>query len=422
MRIITTVGTSLITNSLVDCDALEDQIFDLKLFEPGSNLERAIQQKENELLNFLNNNGTSAEIDSLKKIDPEGTAEIYLLCTETVPSYICGRVIRNYLSPANVVLKEIAGLQIKDAKKFENEGFFNLVEAVTSISKDYAGVKLNISGGYKALIPPLTLLAQLERIPLYYLYEGSDELIETGSLPIDFDWVVIEKYGSFLNNENKRNGAIEDLIIEMRDLRLVKAENRELTIIGKLLAKYSSKASPFTSIIFGYLIEYKIHECYSKEYGRENVEHSVKIEGLGSGDIDILITFPEDSQKFIAVEIKPFDRLEEKSKLDDITDNFIKRVNGVAKKRGTPIELWLLVYDYTDSPKSEKDINESVKSMLQIVASKLQDAINTDLIFKVKYFPIQKNNLTQERHVYQRFMKSALKIDTIKDIFSSKNK
>jgi len=422
MRIITTVGTSLITNSHVDCDDLEDQVFDLELFEPGSSLLRNIQQKENSLLKFLKGNGNSAETDSLKKIDPDGTAEIYLLCTETVQSYICGRVLKNYLSPINVVLKPIKGLQIKDAKKFENEGFFNLVEEVRSISKDCKDVRLNISGGYKALIPPLTLLAQLEGIPLYYLYEGSEELIETGSLPINFDWGVIEEYVSYLNNEKKRSEAGEDLIASMRSLRLVKGENRDLTIIGNLLAQYSNKVSPFTETIFGYLIEYKIHECYSQEYGRENVEHSVKVKGLGSEDIDLLITLPENSQEFIAVEIKPFGRIEEESSLDDITAKFIARVNGVVKERGIPVELWLLVYDYTDSPKSEKDIDESVKSMLQTVALKLQEAINTDLIFKVKYFPIKKNKLNQERHVYHTFMKGSLKIDIIRDIFSSKNK
>lgn len=74
----------------------------------------------------------------------------------------------------------IEGLQVKDAETFRDAGFINLIDKVVAIKGEDTSTILNISGGYKALIPPLTLLAQLEQIPLYYIYEDSGELIETG--------------------------------------------------------------------------------------------------------------------------------------------------------------------------------------------------------------------------------------------------
>ncbi|MDZ4709992.1 MAG: hypothetical protein SH818_16450 [Saprospiraceae bacterium] len=419
MKIITTVGTSLISNSLVDCSSLDSQTFKSELFLPENDFFKTyIIKKEESLFEFIRDNGTCAELDSLKKMDSDMEAEIYLLCTETVLSFMCGRVLKKYLGERAKV-QYIEGLQVKDAKKFENEGFFNLVKEVKSIKNNYADVRLNISGGYKALIPPLTLLAQLEQIPLYYLYEDSEELIETGNLPINFDWEVIEQFSTLLHNSNKRTNGTEEELSNMRKLKLVKPESCDLTIIGNLIARYSDRASPLTGTIFGYLIEHKVFECYATKYGRELVEHSVKIEGEGSEDIDVLIS-PE-ALKFIAVEIKPVSVLEDNIKMEKIKKAFINRVNAVKEKRGNPVELWLMLYSYTDSKNKTKTLSDDEHLMLNEFAKAFKQGIYTGLVFKVKHFFIEKNNLSQERHIYQTFMKTTLKPDSIKDIYSSNN-
>mgnify|MGYP001290205036 CR=1 FL=1 len=423
MKIITTVGTSLISNSNVNCDDLEHIKFSEELFDGknDSSTKKVIANKEEKLLQFLNGGNTCAELATLKKIDPEAKSDIYLLCTETVTGYMCGRVLQRHLGE-KAKIQIIPGLQVKDAKKFEQEGFFNLVEAVKAIKNDEAEVLLNISGGYKALIPPLTLLAQLERIPLYYMYEDSEEVIETGSLPISFDWEVIEQYHVFLHNANKRNNdASDEAIEEMRSLKLIKPDSRDLTIVGILLSQYSNRASPFTERIFGYFIEHKVNECYANDpkYGREKVEHSVKLEGMGTEDIDVLIT-PE-AGKFISVEIKPSNVLGDAGKMQSIQEAFITRVNIAKTERGKPVEIWLLVYSYTDKKNDTRSMTDNEKAIAENLAKEIRKGIDDDLTFKVLHFFIERNKLSGESHIYQTFMKKPLKSDKIKEIFNSSN-
>jgi hypothetical protein len=99
-------------------------------------------------------------------------------------------------APDTTVVK---GLQIKNATQFETEGFNNLLTIIQKY-KTKNNTILNISGGYKAVIPYLTLFAQLEEIPLKYMYEDSGELITVGNLPFSLDWAVVEALKPFLNN------------------------------------------------------------------------------------------------------------------------------------------------------------------------------------------------------------------------------
>ena len=61
----------------------------------------------------------------------------------------------------------------------------------------------------KAVIPFMTLYAQLKNIELRYMYEESDNLVKVGNLPIQFDWAVGELYHDFLCEEEIRLGLDE---------------------------------------------------------------------------------------------------------------------------------------------------------------------------------------------------------------------
>lgn len=419
MKIITTVGTSLISNSNVDCSNLENEKFSESKFEKDNDFfKRHIKSKEDALFHSINGDNASAELSSLKKIDPTEQADIYLLCTETVTSCMCGRVLERYLGErANV--KIIPDLQVKNAKDFEEKGFLSLIENIKFICENKDDkVVLNISGGYKALIPAMTLVAQLEKIPLYYLFEEGEDIIEIENLPINFDWEVIEQYHEFLHNANKRsNKASDEEIQAMRDLKLVKSDSKDLTIVGNLLSQYSNRASPFTETIFGYFIEHKVYEYFAIEYGRDKVEHSVKLEGMGSADIDILIT-PEQ-EKFIPIEIKPSYVLSNIDNMQRILKAFVERVNAAKSVRGKVIEIWLLVYSYTDKKNDVRSLDCTEKTMSEELAEGLREGIDKDMTFKVLHFFIERNKLSSERHVYQTFMKTALKPTKIKEIFNS---
>lgn len=421
MKIIATVGTSLITNSEnVDCSSLDGLPFFQDLFDGNNNSEtkKQIKRIEDSLSQNLDNGIICAEIATLKKINGNEAANISLLCTETILSYLCGRTIKNYLGEKATV-EIIPGLRITDADKFKNQGFFNLLKKIREIKQlSNEKVVLNISGGYKALIPPITLLAQLEKIPLYYIYEDSNELIETGSLPINFDWGIIEDLVDLLHNKNKREKPENKEGLEkMKALKLVESGSSELTIIGQMLKEYSVNASPFTATIFGYFIEYKIYEALAQHFGAENVEHSVKLSGMGSGDIDILIRL--DSNALITIEIKPSYRLFEKEYLKDTVGKIIKRVSTISEDRNQEIkETWLMLYSYSSDKNDTFSLNSETEEILHSYGQQIKAELRENVLFKIVHIYIYANKLGTERHIYQKFMKTKVKYEDIKEVFS----
>ena len=99
----------------------------------------------------------------------------------------------------NVVsIKAIEGLQVFDRVKLEREGLTNLVDEIYKLfeyySPDEENVLLNITGGYKCIIPYLTILAQINRAPLFYINDETEELIKIPQAPLDIDWGMFEKY------------------------------------------------------------------------------------------------------------------------------------------------------------------------------------------------------------------------------------
>lgn len=455
IKIITTVGTSIITNFKSNevqraishvtnnNNAKIDTLYDAVLEYPDKS---DIDELSSIISRFFLTNMTKksdcweysktptelnihccAEVYSIVKLMDKyvgETFEVYLLTTDTPLSGIAGKLISDTLKKSfpekivNVDIRTIKGLQVTDSQTFSDQGFFNLIDEVHSINNESTNTILNISGGYKAVIPVLTLLAQLEEIIIYYIYEDSTELIEIGNLPINFDWGIIEKYVEIIKNNNKRNKADENLIQELRDLKLIKSENRDLSIVGELISRYAEKMSPYTAIIFGYLIEYKLVEYYAKLYGGEKVLHSYEpVKGLG--DIDIFIK--DKANTFIAVEIKPFNRLLSENYMQTIRENYSKRIKPLINSENQISEIWLILYSYSKEKTDTKELDKSTKMMLSEYTEALKQDFGDDTFtFRVKHFFIHKNKLSSEKHIYQTFMKSSIKDNAVSDLFSSK--
>ncbi|WP_242826028.1 putative CRISPR-associated protein [Desulfurispora thermophila] len=154
----------------------------------------------------------SAEITSLWKIKQETGQDIAasLIATDTILSRLAAEIIEKVLQGQfkvffEPVLDVIPGLQVKDRKKFEKTGLVELLERIEKIifsraGGDYGQVGLNITGGYKAVIPYLTILGQVKGIPLYYIFERTDELIKLPQAPLSINWSMFEKYSHVLND------------------------------------------------------------------------------------------------------------------------------------------------------------------------------------------------------------------------------
>jgi hypothetical protein len=168
------------------------------------------------LANYVKETSNScAEISSIREIASSfngNEIKVHLLASQTILSWLSAKIIEEQLKAEGYEVEFdeksdiINGLQVKDAKKFENYGLVNFLDRVTSISNYGYNAVLNITGGYKALIPYATLLSQLYQMPMYYLFgdtfdaEEKYPLIKFPQSPISINWSMFEKYENVIRD------------------------------------------------------------------------------------------------------------------------------------------------------------------------------------------------------------------------------
>ncbi|MEY4935577.1 MAG: hypothetical protein RIS64_1936 [Bacteroidota bacterium] len=219
MKLITTVGTSIFSNSDVPYN-------DYKISFTESDWNEIKKEPIIETVTgwaLREGANASAEIASIVKIqkDLKQPIEIHLICTETIPSRLAAECIQGFFEKDDTIkivsIQVIKDLQVTDKKTFER-GLANLFQTITTIAKgDWKGIAFNITGGYKAVIPHLTVLGQIYRCSIYYVFdEGGDnpsyELLKMPVLPIHFDWVEVEPLIDYLKDGFKKDENIKKLL------------------------------------------------------------------------------------------------------------------------------------------------------------------------------------------------------------------
>ncbi|MCR6544719.1 hypothetical protein [Dehalobacterium formicoaceticum] len=210
-KVITPVGTSIFKNYEEESNKLKITLQVLK-GEKAENWDKLLGTRitpvQNELISWAEDNkDASAEIKSLWKIYEQVNEdlEVYLICTETILSRLAADIITQYFnnrpgSPITVHFDyeredRIKGLQVEDRKRFEQEGIVNLVKRFSEITGGYTeNVIMNVTGGYKGVIPYLSILSQINNVPIYYIFEDTEELIRIPQAPINLDKGLFEKY------------------------------------------------------------------------------------------------------------------------------------------------------------------------------------------------------------------------------------
>jgi putative CRISPR-associated protein (TIGR02619 family) len=213
--IITTVGTSIFTNLTKDGknDEIKKRFEKLKQkrfseweeFEKRLINDRSGKQGLKSLVEkaIKNNHKASAEIESILKIADKEEVNIHLLATDTILSVLSAQIIGKWFEgKQNVTFNVTYGqdvikdLQIENLTDFK-KGLRNLVERFYKIYSTNPNPKeyiLNITGGYKGLIPYMTLLGQITKIDLNYKFEETGNLIEIPRLPIKRDDDIFDEY------------------------------------------------------------------------------------------------------------------------------------------------------------------------------------------------------------------------------------
>jgi len=232
-KIITMVGTSIFDNYFEyssdktfknHFEALKDR--QSKDYSNELGKIEGIKKKISFWLKETDVKNASAEIKSLIKLKEnlQDDFEVYLFSSDTILGRLAGEILEEGLKKfsefedGRITLDIIGDLQVKDSKKFMN-GMRNLIEKTFKITNGYwDNTVINITGGYKATIPYLTILAQLNGCPIYYIFEDQDALIKIPSLPLSTEVIncedlrnnkdIIAKLQKGIDNEKDYNELI----------------------------------------------------------------------------------------------------------------------------------------------------------------------------------------------------------------------
>ncbi len=205
-KIITTVGTSIFNNYLVEFDDIKNHY---------TSIEKMRHSKWNECKDRVEkirkpvtewakeNQEASAEIKTILKLyqSVKENLDVYLLATDTVTSRLASEIIKDIFSDIegikiffNPDQYVIYGLQVENYDEFVKTGIHDFIRRVNSIAGGFfTNVVFNITGGYKGLIPFMTIMAQANNCDMVYIFEESDNLIEIPKTPITIDYQLFEK-------------------------------------------------------------------------------------------------------------------------------------------------------------------------------------------------------------------------------------
>ncbi|MFP4600449.1 MAG: hypothetical protein ACLFVJ_19500, partial [Persicimonas sp.] len=233
------VGTSIIGNFIrrapsdevdelsANLDDVNDQITDAHELEAsGHDTPGAVLVDP--LVEWARKEGSSASAElnsTLKIVDDLGTNEkpviIHLFATDTVDGMVSARAVRTVLeatfTTSSISVHRVGGLQVDDGSTFTRFGLPTYVEEIYKWLRRSPPASFrrifNPTGGFKSVVPYLTLIAMLEGAETRYIYERSEDLLELRPLPISFDESLIERALPVLD-ATVANGSAERRFIE----------------------------------------------------------------------------------------------------------------------------------------------------------------------------------------------------------------
>ena len=182
--VICTTGTSIVSGiepDRIHASAIRSR---LKRLQDGSTPEQ-----------YLIN--ASAESHSLFRMGLDDGDVVHLLHSETDDGRTCAQALRTLIVEElvkTVHVHEVSGLQVLDRDRFRRVGIATLFEILDSIARPCLdrgqgrNVYLNVTGGFKAVVPYATLFGLLYRLPVVYIFERSAALLTLPPAAINFDF------------------------------------------------------------------------------------------------------------------------------------------------------------------------------------------------------------------------------------------
>lgn len=440
-KIITTVGTSVFTNLTSDnqikrlfdeidgCaykewDTKKDSIEGITGLSQTKGLRQSVWEK------IQNNPNASAEITSVLNIVQElelNNVEVHLLATDTIAGVLACELIQQWFDNheqgkgIKIIFDKnkyiIAELRVDARQNYEN-GIMNLIKCLDECKLTTDDI-LNITGGYKAIIPIMTIYAQIRKIPLYYIYNEkadknfSNALMSIGSFPIQFDAVFAESYYPYLqdlyllkNLQNKDKHILDTL----KTYRLIqkKENNYSLTPLGKLYKKYIDENLAESKQVFGFLVEYKLFEYYLKNpYTCKNQTklHNVERSNKDISDKEIDLYMWNENTRVIG-EIKSYVSIYEHERFEKVKTQVQAQVEGL-KKDIAEYVLYIYLNDVQGNGFNVMNNHQDrLRELRTIVQSKIK-VFRVFLVF-INHNEVSENSRSQ--NLYMNFIHKPLNI------------
>jgi putative CRISPR-associated protein (TIGR02619 family) len=225
VTIVVTVGISIINNDRPRYNTFADRVKSrwTQSAWPSERLHIAGEYIANK--DFI---GTeSAELQTLIAMiaqdysDDTEKLNLRLIASDSAESEFCAEVVGKVLKEkftgrVDYRVISVLGLNVDNYEEFRHRGINNLVRILIGINieRDSKQTVYCISGGFKGVVPVMTILAQLLDVKCFYNYERTSALIEIPVFPFDFDWKEWdEKHHKLMEpeklSEDERRGLIE---------------------------------------------------------------------------------------------------------------------------------------------------------------------------------------------------------------------
>ena len=291
-------------------------------------------------------------------------------------------------------------------------GIVNLIDKIYAILDENKKDKnnefiLNISGGYKAFIPILTIMGQLNNIPISYIYKESEKPITIAHFPLQFDWGAAEQYYLHLDNRllkdndyiSKNEAVVEEL---KKNLLITKDKPYQLTGLGELLKEHVNSNMPDAKEVTGHIAEYKMFEYFLNFPYQENytkVKRSVKVGSVkvGKGEIDLELSSP--GGEVVICEVKIFSQVYGNANVEEIKKHASKRI-GIYRENEKNLKGYIIII-HKGRFDNIKYISENLKQIKEEVIAEKVDC-------KIFYIERPSN--------YQKFVSKPLEKDDLKEI------
>lgn len=239
-----TCGTSVLTKRTINIDDITS--VSLSRWKELQDDIDSIRDRTVETLSLLdisrNINETSAEIKSLVKMGLGKNDTVILLSTDTIDGKLSAEIVKWYLSQNSlcdeqcIQIEVIEGLQAKDGQRFRKTGLINLFNLLIRFEHD--NVVFNPTGGFKSVVPYLSLMGMLFNKPVQYIHEDSNDVISLINIPLLIDEDIIFRVEDKLRRiENQSSISKEEWMkgLDYHDRRfdsLIEEQEKEITLSG----------------------------------------------------------------------------------------------------------------------------------------------------------------------------------------------